>query len=169
MENRKPNKILDAACGPARILLKMRRKLAEAELTGIDIDPKILSIARKITKNNDIELIHSSITQLPFKTDSFDVVISSLAFHHLANEDRVRAYEEIFRIIKPGGEFLLYDIDVPVNRLGTMIFVLVKNFEKLDEVRDGLGDQLKAHKFTNIKNLATDYGCFSLFSAIKPL
>lgn len=50
---------------------------------------------------------------LPFPGDHFDVVVSSLVIHHLPEDLRVRAVEEMRRVLRPGGRLLVAEARNP--------------------------------------------------------
>jgi hypothetical protein len=50
---------------------------------------------------------------LPFPDDSFDVVVSSLVMHHLAEDGRLPAVREMRRVLRPGGTVLLAEFAIP--------------------------------------------------------
>ncbi len=57
-----------------------------------------------------VELRTGDMRALPFDDASFDVVVSSLALHNLADPaDRARAVREVARVLKPGGRVLIAD------------------------------------------------------------
>ncbi|MDP2624971.1 MAG: class I SAM-dependent methyltransferase, partial [Candidatus Peregrinibacteria bacterium] len=110
-----PNdKLLDVACGPGTLLFKIYTLHPSLKLTGLDIDPEILEIARKKSKGQSgIQFIEASATQMPLKDKSFDVITSTLAFHHLTTQQKQDALSEICRLLKPGGTFWLFDFAKP--------------------------------------------------------
>src|ERR1039457_1657528 len=73
--------------------------------TGIDISPKLITIAQ--TKFPDIEFAEGDVEHLAFQEDSFDGVLLSGLVHHLPDPSRCAA--EVFRILRPGGEFFAFD------------------------------------------------------------
>lgn len=107
--------ILDVGCGSGGLLIRIKRKFSKTKLVGVDPDKNILRIAKdKIEKENlDIELEQSFAEKLPFKSSSFDLVISSLTFHHLPTEIKKKTLKEIYRVLKNNGKFLLADIGKP--------------------------------------------------------
>lgn len=108
----KPNeRVLDLGCGTGALLIIAKSKYQNINATGIDADEKILKIAeKKIRKNNlNIKLINTSADKLPFPDFSFDIVVSTLVFHHLPTEVKIKALEEIHRVLKKNGRFLLVD------------------------------------------------------------
>lgn len=98
-------------CGTGALLITTKNKYPNVDATGIDADAKILNIAQqKIKKNNlSIKLIKASADKLPFSDDSFDVVVSTLVFHHLPAEIKKQALKEAHRVLKKNGRFLLVD------------------------------------------------------------
>ncbi len=103
--------ILDVGCGTGSLLILAKQKFPNIKATGIDADEKILNIfEKKINKLNlDIKIIKTGAQDMPFTSGSFDLVISSLVFHHLPTELKKQAMKEVHRILKPQGRFLLVD------------------------------------------------------------
>lgn len=107
-----PNeRLLDVGCGTASLLVAAKSRFPNVEMTGVDIDKKVLSIAQsKLQKNSlDVELINTGAQKLPFPDSSFDVIVSTLIFHHLPTEIKKQALGEIYRVLKKDGRFLLVD------------------------------------------------------------
>lgn len=80
-------------------------------MVGLDIDKKALEIARnKFDRNKmNIKTINTSASALPFPDSSIDVVVSTLIFHHLPTEVKRQCLNEVARVLKPNGKFLLVD------------------------------------------------------------
>lgn len=85
----RPLRLLDVGCGYGDMLRKIerwsRRRKLPVELTGVDINPKAISVAQQATaREHNIRFFTSD----PFSyTGEADVIISSLFTHHLSNED----------------------------------------------------------------------------------
>lgn len=100
LENKK---ILMLGCGTGE-----ESKLLEAfgadvnNLVGIDLSSKSIEIAKKTYPN--VEFVVADMNELPFLDNTFDFVYSSLTIHY--NGTPLKAYEEVYRVLKPGGEFL---------------------------------------------------------------
>ena len=103
-------RLLDIGCGTGTLLLEAARETPGVHLTGIDPDPQILSLARSKLQASQVELVQASADQLPFPPRSFDVVVSTLVFHHLSMESKRRAISEIARVLTAEGRFLLADM-----------------------------------------------------------
>lgn len=100
---------LEVGCGAGPNLIW----LAERGITasGIDISPTALDLARRNFARRGLEsrldrLEHGSATALPFPDASFDGVLESCVFQHLARADREKAFTEAARVLKPGGVFV---------------------------------------------------------------
>ena len=105
---------LDVACGPAtlaRIFAPHVRWIG-----GLDLTAAMLERARQETAKlslQNFEAIRGNVLQMPFRDDSFDVVVTSYSIHHLP--DAAAALAEVARILKRGGRFGLLDMIVSEN------------------------------------------------------
>lgn len=104
-------KLLDIGCGTGSLLLVAKKKYPNVEMIGLDIDKKVLQIARvKFDKNKvNIKTVNASASELPFPDSSFNTVVSTLIFHHLPTDIKRKCLKEVSRILKPHGRFLLVD------------------------------------------------------------
>lgn len=139
--------LLDVGCGTATLLMLAKSQHPTSRVVGIDPDEKILRIARKKIKNGyglDIELIKAGAEQLPFENGSFDVIVSSLVFHHLPTDIKKRALREIYRVLKPTGRFLLADFGAAKTILPKLLFSLARMFrlEEWHSLQDNIHGRL---------------------------
>lgn len=77
------------------------------ELYGVDYSIEMLHMAQQYARKFkfDVNLVHADVSCLPFKDASFDYSISVATYHHLqTKEARMRAFRELYRILKPGSE-----------------------------------------------------------------
>lgn len=101
--------VIDLGCGTGTISKSIKEKFPFAKITCVDIAQKMLKIAaQKI--GNDAAFIHSDFYKFEFPS-SYDVVVSSLALHHLENdEDKKAFYKKIFLALNVGGIFINIDV-----------------------------------------------------------
>lgn len=108
-------RVLDIGCGTGTLLVLAAAAAPEAVLFGVDIDDRILAFARgKLDAARlHVELQRASATELPHADQSFDRVLSTLAFHHLTRDEKARAFAEAYRTLRLGGELHLGDFGAP--------------------------------------------------------
>lgn len=90
----KPNKILDVGCGEGETIVKLKQARIGRELAGVDNSEDALAIGKKQYRGIDIKL--ADIYQLPFKDNSFDLVLCTEVLEHL--EKPSKALAELRRI-----------------------------------------------------------------------
>ena len=146
-------------------------------MVGLDGDPRVLEIARaKAAKARlDVTLDHGMSFALPYPDSSFNRVISSLLFHHLTRENKVRTLKEVFRVLRPGGQLHMADWGKPQNGFMRVAFLLVQmldGFETTtDNVKGLLPEFFRAAGFEDVQESARHMsivGSFSLYRARKP-
>jgi ubiquinone/menaquinone biosynthesis C-methylase UbiE len=100
----------------------------KGKVIGVDFTPEIIYKARDNAKKlgiNNIEFIEGEIENIPFPENIADIVISNCVMNLV--EDKRRAYNEIFRILKKDGKFAISDIVFEGNNIPVQ--VLNKLFE----------------------------------------
>jgi len=104
--SRARGEVLEIAAGTGRNLPFYPR---EVSLTGIELSPEMLEIARHRARNLGVEadLRVGDAQGLPFPDASFDTVVATLALCTIP-DDR-RAVTEAVRVLRPGGRLLLLE------------------------------------------------------------
>ena len=100
-------KLLDVPTGTAVFTWKKYRKLKDADITCLDYSEDMLAQAKSRFEANQIahvKTIQGDVGHLPFENNTFDIVLSMNGFH--AFPDKEKAFDEILRVLKPGGKFL---------------------------------------------------------------
>ncbi|MEW6087545.1 MAG: class I SAM-dependent methyltransferase [bacterium] len=162
--------ILDIGCGTGTLIIDIKKKYPGTEVTGLDGDPKILKIAEKKIKRNNlsINLVQGMSYSLPYADNSFDRVLSSLMAHHLDYGSKTRTFAEVLRVLKPGGEFLLLDIGKPEN---IFMLVLSQFFNLLEEssenIKGILPKMIENAGFYNVEVVYTRSTIIGSLSMIK--
>jgi ubiquinone/menaquinone biosynthesis C-methylase UbiE len=150
-------RVLDLACGSATLAILLKTAAPKAEITGVDGDPKILEIAREKTRKDDLEIQFDEAMSfaLPYADAFFDKAVSSLFFHHLTRENKLKTLREVFRVLKPQGEFHIADWGLPANLLmgiSSKFIQLLDGFETTgDNFRGRLPDLIKRAGFENVE------------------
>ena len=155
--------IVDLGCGPGTVLRKLGQRRADLALQGIDIDPYIIGLARERDRRASTVYSVTSIGKLPMPDASVDMAISTLMFHHLDAETQRAAFQEVQRVLKPGGMFLLCDFSVPQRKWLTPIAALILRIEASAPLQlRGQLFTLTQERHATIKTLCSFYGCISL-------
>ena len=104
--------LVDVGCGPGYLLVDMARALYDLKFIGVDISPQMVEKATgNIASKGFIERVSfrvGDIQGLPFESNSLDFVVSTLSLHHWLQPSQ--GFEEILRVLKPGGQFLVFDL-----------------------------------------------------------
>lgn len=104
----RPINFLDVACGTGKIIHILSPKFPESKFLGLDFSEAMLREAIKNQpRTNNVQFQIGSVTKLPAEDNAYDLVICTEAFHHFMFPDET--LEEIYRVLKPGGMFLLID------------------------------------------------------------
>jgi ubiquinone/menaquinone biosynthesis C-methylase UbiE len=104
--DRATGRILDVATGTGRNLPHFP---ASATVTGIDLSPAMLSLARQRAGDlgRDVALEQGDAEQLPYEANTFDTVVCALSLCSIP--DPAAAVGEMKRVLIPGGRLLLVD------------------------------------------------------------
>ena len=99
-------RVLDLGCGFGWHCCYAVEQGARA-VVGVDISERMLDEARRATDSPLVEYLKMPIEDIDFPADSFDIVISSLAFHYLAS------FDAVCRCLTKGGDFV-FSVEHPV-------------------------------------------------------
>ena len=120
--------ILDVGCGPGRLAIVAGSAAGPAgEACGIDPAPEMVELARRNAARAGVSVQFEVgvIEALPYPSDHFDVVLSSLMLHHLPDELKRRGLAEVHRVLKPAGRLLAVDFGAtPRDGVGHLLCVL---------------------------------------------
>jgi SAM-dependent methyltransferase len=100
-------RVLDLGTGDGRLLDLVLTARPGSTGVGLDLNPEMLSRARERFDGDDRAVVveHDLDDPLP-GDDTFDVVVSSFAIHHVSDERKRTLYAECFERLAPGGSFL---------------------------------------------------------------
>lgn len=101
---RKGSSILDVGCGAG---IPIDKYLIENgfDVTGIDISPEQINLARKNLPKG--KFLIKDMSKIDFSMNSFDAIVSFYAIFHIKREDHQNLFNKLFFILKVGGNLLV--------------------------------------------------------------
>lgn len=104
-------RIIDVGCGPGFYVTEIADSVGAAgRVTGVDRSVHMIAAAgRRIGDRRHVTLIEGEATSLPVEDGSHDAAISVQVFEYM--EDVGAALSEMYRILRPGGRLVLWDVD----------------------------------------------------------
>ncbi|MDD4616529.1 MAG: rhodoquinone biosynthesis methyltransferase RquA [Alphaproteobacteria bacterium] len=74
---------------------------------------QLRNLYRKLPRPNKVRLLNMNATALPLPNETYDRVLMFFLPHELPREERVKAFDEAFRVVKPGGSILTVEFSKP--------------------------------------------------------
>lgn len=125
-DNFKPKRILELGSGTGNLTELILEKFPDAEITVVDISEKILEECKaRFRSSTSIKYDQSDFKEIDFIPESFDLVLSSIAIHHIEDADKQILFKKIYSYLKPKGIFTYLD-----QCMGETSEIYQKNMEK---------------------------------------
>lgn len=115
VEAQSPEKVLDIATGTGDLAINLS-KTGASRIVGLDLSEGMLAVGRKKIAQKGlserIEMVQGDSEALPFEDNSFDAI--TVAFGVRNFEDLEKGLQEILRVLRPGGTFVILETSVPI-------------------------------------------------------
>ncbi len=107
-------RIVDLGCGPGSLMRHVLEAFPQAQVTGIDLDPRLLLLGKaQLAEFGDrAQLILDDLREPRWSAQVLtpaDAVVSATALHWLAPDRLAALYDQVARVLRPGGIFLNAD------------------------------------------------------------
>ena len=105
-------KVLDVGCGSGRLTIMIAKGLTNGgKAIGVDASSHMVEECQKIDLSglNSLSFQLGTMEKLNFPDGFFDLVVSSLAIHHVPKETKRKAFGEFHRVLKPKGRLVILD------------------------------------------------------------
>lgn len=106
-------RVLDICCGTGSVVLAFAEKYADILAIGYDFSLGMLDKAKEKDVAGKVILVNGDAACLSFVDDCFDVVCCSHALYELKGAMRTDALLEMKRVVKPEGQVLIMEHEVP--------------------------------------------------------
>ena len=164
--------VLDLGCGTGALSAEMASDMAAGTMIGLDAAPAMVSVAQRKQGSERCRFEVGLVEDLSFDAETFDVVVSSMTFHHLPLDLKERALAEAWRVLKPGGRLVTIDLDRPINWLGWIIgvtgWLLLCQPAIRESIRGVVPALIRKAGFTNMQRGHWSWGIISVCTADKP-
>ena len=104
-------RIIDLGCGTGTIAKRLADKFPNSKIVCLDIASNMIEIAKyKLQDHKNTEFIVGDFSKIDFH-EQFDVVVSSLALHHIQTDNEKKEfYYKIYTILTNSGQFINADV-----------------------------------------------------------
>ena len=107
----KGDEVLDLGCGSGQLSLPISKDVKS--VLAVDISPRMIGLLQEKLKESrlsNVDLRTASIQELDFADESFDLVVSNYALHHLSDDQKKLVVGQAFRWLRPGGRMVFGDM-----------------------------------------------------------
>jgi len=107
-ENNAIKNFLDFGCGDGNSAVHFTKYFPGANYQGIDVSSQSIEVAReKNLINVNFQVFDGN--KIPFEDNTFDVIFTACVFHHIDFTLHSNLIQEIYRVLKPGGKFYIFE------------------------------------------------------------
>jgi len=125
--------VLDVGCGTGYFARFIAAAVGnDGHVVGVDASMSMIEYARRKaarTTNCGFHVGAAEALQVP--NDGFDVVVSSLVMHHLPEDLRLRALQEMRRVLHTGGHLLVVEAQTPQHGLGWRLLAHAHGYDRM--------------------------------------
>jgi SAM-dependent methyltransferase len=119
--------VLDVACGPGMVACAAAKRALR--VAGIDLTPAMIDQAQTLQGKLGLANLDWHVgeaAKLPFRSESFDTVLTRYSFHHFPDPDVVLA--EMLRVARPGARVAIADMVLPAEKATA--------YDRMERLRD---------------------------------
>jgi ubiquinone/menaquinone biosynthesis C-methylase UbiE len=108
--------VLEIGCGNGTGTKLIKKYFAPKNITAIDLDEKMIEIARERTTDPSISFTRMDASKLDFPDEQFDAIFDFGIIHHVP--DWKGCLQELKRVLKPTGQLILEDLSIDSFTIG---------------------------------------------------
>jgi demethylmenaquinone methyltransferase/2-methoxy-6-polyprenyl-1,4-benzoquinol methylase len=122
-----PQDALDLATGTGDVPRMMASRWPKTKIIGTDPTAAMLEVAKK-KKSSTITWQEGVAESLSFEDESLDLITIAFGFRNVAEGSRLRAAQEAFRVLRPGGVFAILELGLPAHNPWRKSYILLLRF-----------------------------------------
>ncbi len=166
------HRVLDLGCGTGTLSVWAKQNEPDAQVTGVDPDPKALRVADGKAREAGVSVRFDQGfgDALAYSDASFDRVLSSFMFHHLGPEEKRATLGEVRRVLAPQGSLHLLDFGPPKDgRRILLARVLHQGAHMHDNLTGRIPDLMRDAGFADTDQVADRNSLFGTVAYYKGL
>jgi len=166
---RQGERILDICSGTGTLTIMIAERLeGKGEVTGIEISPDQLRIAREKEKPDGLSFIEGDAQDIPFPDSYFDKGTIFGALHEMPREVRRNVLSEAYRVIRPEGKIVIIEQNKPKRKWKSLLLDFLEMFNPefptyKDMLKCGLANEIEQAGF---RVTETDTACWEFFQIV---
>lgn len=106
--------VLDACCGYGSVSKNLdqtiKKNNLDTKIVLLDSSDLQIQRAKENLGEENFEFVHSDARETPFPENYFDTVVNKMGLHEVGKEDQEKMLKEFYRIIKPGGKIVIWEL-----------------------------------------------------------
>ena len=112
-QNYQPIDILDIGSSFGLGTRFIKKAYPLSKIYGLDLSPYFVTISKYLETLNphDLEFIHANVEDIPFDSETQDLVTAQFLFHEVPKEPSQNILNQVYRVLKPGGTIAILDLD----------------------------------------------------------
>lgn len=164
--------VVDLGAGTGTLAIALAEKRPDVSVIGVDGDPEILEQARAKPGAERVEWKEGLAGELDLADRSVDGAVMSLVLHHLGPQTKLKALEDVLRVLKPTAQLHIADWGRPATPLVRAAFFALQVTDGFDNTRDHAQGRLPQiltqagfASITRYRRLPTGWGTLELLAA----
>lgn len=121
--------LVDVGCGPGYLIQVIAGAFPGLDIMGVDISDEMVKLGAenmsRMGLSPQVAFRKGEAQGLPFGDNSVDFIVSTLSLHHWT--DPMAAMDEFRRVLKPGGQFLVFDLRRDSRKLFYWLVLFAQN------------------------------------------
>lgn len=150
--------LIDIGCGPGYLVALMAKSFPALRIIGIDISKEMVVTASDnlspLGLGSRLEFQQGDAQNLPLGDSSVDFALSTLSLHHWS--DPKSALQEIHRVLKPSGQFLVFDLRRDSRRWFYWLIYFAQTFvvpAPMRRINEPLNSLLSSYTVAEVKTI----------------